>query len=775
MNNYKGYFRSLESNDLYCVYLITTPSSTAYTEVALAGDSPFVVNYNESQTPFDPVRTSTATIQVVNDDYLEDVYTPYAHGTAVKLKNETKGTWEWVGFLVPRLYNQGYEDCQETIQLEAADCLSSLQYFDYYTVLGGPTYIYGDDYDIDVDSTKSIASFSDIIANICDQCELLDGYYWTRSKKVGNTVMLPSHLMVSEQNWFSSDTDDPVKMSEVLEQICTYFGFTAVQWKTHLYFIDYQTLSANEDLYMTYFAKSGGYTGGTNSHKGEPFTISADTYRGNGASISFEPIFNKVTVRDNFYTAEDIVPSIFDDKYLTNRIVPCNFYETYEVATEIPNKPDKPGGGKEEVGDSTYRYFHRPYTNKYWDSIYYTTAGTQTTLTDSTLATVAPMRDYAGGTVVDMGTVRNTYTNITEGHLQKIVAPKRDFQKYLCISQKGLSAYKITPVFKLKSGYRPLCPYSSNAYLVINYTCVFERYVNRAYINPDWTTDTGTWSGVNTAGFLNFRIKIGDYFWWYNPTTSDRPPYDYDYSGLGGYWSDASYSPISYDNGVFPVMTEYKSDSTKGTVQEDMTTLNTVSWEDEISVEGYKIPLAGMSMLDDISIEVFLPNSQFQLSGGNTSWNQYCWVKDLSFKIVEQGQDTEQEENDVIYENVIDTDAINELGEITVKLTTFTEHAKPSYSHVVYHRGNITDFLLNVTEDALSGTAQKPEENIVEKYVNQYSTPTKKIQATQTMDITPLDKIYNADVDNPTDAYVPLGGEIDYAAGRQTITMLQLK
>lgn len=771
MSNYKGYFRSLESNDLYCVYIITNNASTAYTEVTLAGDSPFVVNYNESQTPFDPVRTSTATIQVVRDDYLEDVYSPYAHGTAVKLRNETKGTWEWVGFLVPRIYNQGYEDCNETIQLEAADCLSSLQYFDYFTVLGGPTY---GDYDIDVDDTKSIASFSDILANICDQCELLDGYYWTRSKKVGNTIMLPDHLMVSEQNWFSSDTDEPVKMSEVLEDICTYLGFTAVQWKTHLYFIDYKALSANEDLYMTYFSKAGGYTGGTNSHKGEPFTITADTYRGNGASISFEPVYNKVTVRDNFYTADDIVPSIFDDKYLTNRIVPCNFYETYEVATEIPNKPSYPGGGTEEVGDSTYRYFHRPYTHKYWDSVYRDTANTQTALTDSVLATVAPIRDYAGGTIVDMGTVRNTYTNITEGHRQRIVAPRRDFQKYLCISQKGITSNEV-PVLKLKSGYHPLCPYSSNAYLVINYTCVFERYVNRGYINPEWTTDTGTWSGVNTAGFLKFRVKIGDWWWWYNPTTSDRPPFDFDYSGLGGYWTKETYSPLVYQNGVFPVMTEYKSDSTKGTVQEDMTTLNTVSWEDEINVEGYKIPLAGMSMLDDISIEVFNPNFQFQLSGGNTSWNQYCWVKDLSFKIVEQGQDIEQQENDVVYENVIDTDAINELGEITVKLTTFTEHAQPSYSNVVYHRGNVTDLLTNVTEDAISGTPQKPEENIVEKYVLQYSTPTKKIQATQTMDITPLSKIYNADVDNPTDAYISLGGEIDYAAGSQSITMLQLK
>ena len=81
-----------------------------------------------------------------------------------------------------------------------------------------------------------------------------------------------------------------------------------------------------------------------------------------------------------------------------------------------------------------------------------------------------------------------------------------------------------------------------------------------------------------------------------------------------------------------------------------------------------------------------------------------------------------------------------------------------------------------IKEDALNGIAQKPEENIIEKYVKQYSTPTKKIQATQVLSgIEPFTKIYGADVDNPEDAYVVLGGTIDYRDERQTITMLQLK
>lgn len=742
MGNYRGYFRSLETDNLYSVRFITDSASTGYTEIQLDGNSPFVVNYNESSTPFDPVRTSTATIKVVHNNYLEDIYSPYAHGTQVILHNDTTDTDEWVGFLVPKIYNQGYEDCLEEIDIEAADCISSLQYFDYEPI----------------GTEKAIVTVKSILNTLCNKCELLDGYSWSRSKKVGTAVVLPEHLMISEQNFFTSDTDEGWKMDEVLEEICRYFGMTAIQWKRRLYFLDFEVLSSNEDVYMSTYLKGNNYMDDSTSHVGTPFTITEDTYRGSGADISFEPIYNKVTVRDNFYTADDIVPDIFEDYYLVNRINPCNFYKEHEVSAETSS-------------DSGCTYFQRPYNHKYWESQYLNTSGTPVTLSRQVQASTACPRDYAGATIMDLGVVKNPYKSSSDIRYQTIVSNSKDTTRYICMSKKGL-AYNYLRVigetspdyiFRLKPGFHSVCPFSEYAYLVIDYTIVYERYGERGYINPDWDVYSGSTSN-SSSGALNFRVTIGDKFWYYyNPITHVMP----------SQWTstaDTAYNTSS----VFAVLSQWPDGKDVGKTQTDYSALNQVSWEDELGVSGYKIPLSGVSMIDEIKIEIFLPSSIFHTSQSN---NQYCWVKDLKFQIAEFGQANENaDNNDVIYENVIDQDAVNELNEITVKLTTKPDYAKPAYSNTVYYRNGSAVMLEAIKEDALGGIAQKPEENIIEKYVKQYSTPTKKIQATQVLSgIEPFTKIYGADVDNPEDAYVVLGGTIDYRDERQTITMLQLK
>ena len=60
-NNYKGIFFGLD-NKKYQVDIIGNPESNEYVSFELAAQSPFVVSYSASDTPFDPVRTATAQI-----------------------------------------------------------------------------------------------------------------------------------------------------------------------------------------------------------------------------------------------------------------------------------------------------------------------------------------------------------------------------------------------------------------------------------------------------------------------------------------------------------------------------------------------------------------------------------------------------------------------------------------------------------------------------------------------------------------------------------------
>lgn len=503
---------------------------------------------------------------------------------------------------------------------------------------------------------------------------------------------------------------------------------------------------------------------------------------GDGASISFEGIYNHIQVKDNLYAADEFITNPFDDDHLTNRN--GDFYTAVQIPYVEPGVATYPNGtswlsqdyDKEEVSDSAYTYMHRLYDNDAWESIYYNSAGTQLTLTSAETASSAITRDYLGATIVDMGVVKNAYRN--EDTHQMIIPSRMDYTRYICISEKhnndqagvaGASPYsRLTgkPVMKLKTPYVPNVMLGDESFLVFSYSGLWERYWNRNYINPDWT-DTkckvnwvtpGVW--ITRLPVARFRLKIGDKCWstysnnWVNYGST------YDYMEPASKWEDLQYN---YWN-------------------EEMTILNNVSWEDKVNADGIKIPLSGVDVTQGIEFEVLNPRPLFY---GNTltsnpesrffDYNEYCWLKNISLKCMQANQDEEGNEGDVLFENSLSGCSVNDYDNITLRVTTYNSKLKPSYSHMAYQRlsSDKPTFLTQVKEPALSNNAQKPEENLIERYVHQYSTPTKKISITLPDSITPLDKVKGIDVEDTEANYVQLGTEIDYRTDRQQITYIQ--
>lgn len=757
MANYKGYFNGLDCKK-YEVRITPDSSSNEYVEIPLAGEQPFVVRYNTSETPFDPVRTSTASINIVYSRYLEDALSNCAQDTKVELLDITSGETPvtmWVGYLTPKVYDAGYDSCFESFNLEAADCISSLQYVDYTETNGG-----------------GIVSIRDIMAQICNATGELEGFCWTRSKKVGTAIMLPQNLKISEHNFQFNDVDEEWKLRDVLEEICRYFGFTCLQYGKRMYLIDYQYLEVNTDVYVTWYMKANNYTQGTTAHLDGQYTVVKSSYLSNGATISFEPVYNKVVVNANIYAADEFIPNPFDDKYLTNRRSADDFYANFEVTPITPDKASYPHGSTwyslgfeqnyvdEKSGDTQYRYFQRLYDHQYWDSVYSYESGIpvypETSGTGIT-------RTYRGGTLVDLGVVRKNYRSDSG---QWIVPSKLDYTRYLCICQKhnndktGMDSV----VFKLKDGFKSRLMMSENSFLVLNCSAIFERHPRRNYINPDWenTESTTNWMAAgrwrNSISRPRFRIHIGDKGWSSSQNQWVSAGTVYDYCSPTMRWDE--------DNHSF--------------WNKEIEILNNVSWEDKVNCEGIKIPLSGVDTTQVITFEFLNPAPSFYGNTGNPNFenkfyetNAYCWISDFSLKCVQEGQDEDGNDSDVVYENVIDECSVNNMAEIGVKLTTYVDSVKPSYSHVIYGTTANT-FLTEVLEESLANTqAQKPEENIIQKYVHQYSTPTKRISLTLNTGIKPFQRLLGVDVENPTIPYVQLGSEIDYRKGRQTITTIE--
>ena len=768
MSNFHGFFSDYNCKE-YEVRITESGDNSSYEEIPLAGNEPFVVRYNTSNTPFDPVRTSTASIGIVNDEYLVDKFSECPQGTKVELLDITDTgnvKTRWVGYMTPNTMNAGYDSCYETFQLEAADCISSLQYKDYVEMNSG-----------------GVVNIKAVLAQICDACGELEGFYWTRSKKynaANGAIILPEHLAISEHNFQYNDNEEEWKLSAVLEEICRYLGFTCLQWGNMMYFIDYQYLETHTDLYMTWYSKASGYNSGSSTHGDGTYTVTSGSYLSNGATITFEPIYNKVVVNANMYAADDIVPNIFDDKFLTNRINSGDFYTNIEIQPEstVAEYPhggnwffgfsqnyvkEKDADGK-DLKDDKYRYFHRIYDHKYYDSVYTNDAGNELILADNIKASSAITKNYRGGTIVDLGTVEQEYKSGTQ---QWIVPSKLDYTRYLCICERHNNAKTgmNSVVLRLKSGYRPMVMVDDKSYLVLNCSAIFERYEHRNYINPEWNdTECSTnWAATgyyrNSVARPAFRIHVGNMGW----------------DSYGNQWVPAG-SVTDY------CAPEMRWDEKKSSFwNHDIEILNNGSWEDKLNCEGIKMPLSGVDITQGVSIEILNPAPSFYGNTGNPNYqnkfyeyNAYCWIKDLSLKIVQEGQEDGGNDSDVVYENIIDECSVNDMSEIRVRITTHSYEVKPSYSDMIYSAGTKPVFLFAVYEESLhDNLAQKPEENIIQKYVHQYSTQTKKITLPLSVDITPMQRLVGVDVENLETGYTQLGTEIDYRVGVQRITCVE--
>lgn len=760
MGYYKGYFRSLNNDTLYSVN-IKTNGIFKEREITLAGSQPFVVTYNESTTIYEPIKTSIATIRIISNSYMEDIIPSRARETSVSLINEDNGEVVWFGYITPKIYNQPYEKEYEEIEFEAADVVSSLQYLDFYH-----------------EGNRGFATFKELIINAFKNTGI-DGFYWPATKLKDDVIIYPDDLKISERNFFSDDTDEPWNFQEVIEEMCKYMGLQCIQYKNKIYFMDYAALSGNNNRFQfIYYSKNTNWAQGNRIYSGQKRTITQDNIMGNGQQISFEPIYNKIKVKDNFYTCEEYITNLFDDSALTNR-AGTDFYSSFQLDAPpkhptgghtMPNKPTYPWGSSwfsqkyvgDGDGDNNYYFWHRLYDHKDFESVYRNDSLQE--VTPNTLNGVDTTKLYVGATICDLGRVRKDYMNDA---WQMVVENKIDWERYLLISQRGKgwgwngSRNDNMVVFRTKpNSTGQVLLDAENSYLIIYYKILYEKYQWRNYINPTWenkTAKAGFWQNstqVESSSALAFRLGIGGKYW------------------NGSKWTDSSAS-------TFTISHTRQGEEEFAVFNSEREVLNNVSWELNIEEEGYKIPMAGVDTGGEFVFEIFLPKIQlvtdYDSITPTTLYNQYCWVKDFKMTTATVGQDKEVEESDIVYENVIDESSIYELSDIDLKFTTAQPNTKPSFSNVVFWDGTKNTLFKTFDENVLPDKGVSPEENIIQRYYQQYSTPTKKLSYTLDMNNSPFDKYYGMDVENPTTGYIQNGLEIDYSRDTQIMTLVEKK
>lgn len=381
---YQAEFTSID-NVNYKVEIETPGSGTQ--QITLGG-TPFVTSMKESpDNIYEPVKGSTATVEVVTGDYMFDLYTGNAQGVKVTLTNTSDNVIEWVGYVSPRLYDMGFTEERETIEVEAVDTLSTLGDIVYRT------------------QNKETASFLTILLKI------LIPHVKARYLYVSDNVQLASSngtdtildkLSVSELNFFDEKTDENVTDDdvawtclEVLEEICRYLGYTVVMVGEDVYMLDYDAIKSKSPYYYRYdltkYASSNGsYTLNsaparvslTHTHK-----IVGSDHSSSSAKVSLNDIYNKISVKADTYTVDDTIADL--TSRLTNvtctdataqglGVKACDaaFFETIQdddnpggllaVWMDVHNDEAAHGGGKHNYTDFCAAKYMRSPNCKWW-------------------------------------------------------------------------------------------------------------------------------------------------------------------------------------------------------------------------------------------------------------------------------------------------------------------------------------------------------------------------------------------------------------------------
>ena len=725
---YQGQFRSVLKDKLYTVKINTSEGS---------GNTPLVLGPNSFTTDMDggsntiyvPVKYSSASVQVVADDYYFDMYSSTPKENSVQLLDASNNI-VWTGYTSPNIYDAPYDFETESWTVEAIDGLSVLKYYDYSAITG----------------TLGFVSFTQIINACLEKCGCYNYWYFSTVTHIPEQTFLTDNLYISEANFFNED-GDAMKMSEVLEEVCKFCGVTAVAYGANVYFIDYDAIKSTTAAHHRYFKHTVGNTSAVDSSVSltSSHTITKASYSSTGTNLSLDNVYSKVTIRDNLYTVKSIIPSLFEDEDLENIKYDTSLNQrwNWEYTQQCMDR----GDNSKKDDDDTYFYMKsRYYKNNKYNHYFYDSSGN--TISSSTPVISSDGHNYAALLELTQKTgVLFSRFNISSAEKWSEAVNGLEYGNFTDYLMMPMNYSATANKKRLQSKSEFVKPFfmSGNAKLLVKGSLILTDRWKFPSVNlleswggstrhPDTSvgyfpvTDTfkGNYDGWKflwieggneigmTQNNLTLRIDIG-----LNGTVRNDVPFYQLGQGTQWIYENKKKHEVFYQN--FDVQ-------------------NNVSYEDNISEKGYVLNtgLGTSDVVPSKPIITIYGMDQLQTIFGqmmNNSPLGCIFIRDFDIQAI-VGHEGGKDENDTNTEYcyTIDDNYVSELGVIEFKICTY-DGKQLNYSSVAWKNGNNYKFVDTLVNNALSSklsadnedTDKRAEELLCYKIVKQYSKPAKKL------------------------------------------------
>lgn len=741
---------------------ITTETGSGTTNFVFGGN-PFVTTMDsDGKTIYAPIKTTGATIEMVTDKMPLDIYSAKNQGTKVTLTNTTNNRVEWIGYVTPCAYTQGFDLERETIEIEAVDGIASLKDVPFRT------------------STKTVETFLNIIFKILKRCDCYRYLYVTDNILLTSTdaTNILSKIRISEDNFFDSkdyeaQSDDDVAWDcyDVLFELMQYMGYTLIAQGEEVYILDYDAIRTGRKKYFRYSLTGSAISTPTNVEISHSYNIIGSSYAENGTNISLSELFNQCVVVDEFNEIESLIDGLDEQKNYENITSISDiltdtgqYRESMQAMIKNRNNELEPmlimikrvtpegrlSGGANNRGDFRYylviaKFYNNPLINvkRYSDNSYHTVVSNST----FNPMKYSNMSKYFGAHVAGYFTKCYSEKEYNEwragwgGDWNTFTTQKKlELFGKLCnmgnVGSKKLTNYivgvnlnnsnhishdKTTnyPYFTITKNV-PTVFGGDGAYIVIsgkirrhnNYTGIFPLD-NKVYIHKD--TDGS--SIYKNEGYVWARLKWGNKYWKCEGSYTDK-----------GEWVN---TPSNFKL--------FYGDPTKDVkvgewLDKDISIYNNCGALWGVEDTGYYCTIPSDENLNgSIELTIFAnkdTKGKYEKNNAKDKKNSYSGYppfvmlySDFDIKVgySDDALNDEAANADTVYSNdVSNYNNVNPMEEIKFKICTF-DNKTPSYSTVVLSDSDSN--YLDKTYNQATKMSLRQEEHFVVKNVSQYQHP----------------------------------------------------
>lgn len=307
--NYYGEFLSL--NDIPYRVDIKCDTGSATTKIQMSGD-PFITAMDtDSDLLYSHVKGSGATVRIVLSEAKFDIYSENPTGTKVTLTNQNTNKIVWAGYCTPCSYDMPYAQEFETCELECVDGISVLKNIKY-----GDT------------AVRDLKTFSQIIFQCLNKAKIFKNLYISNNIQMTSPTANDSvieKLKISDQTFYEerdnadqTDLDLSLTCYEVLFEIMQFLGYTILAQGEDVYILDYDAIRQKQNSYFRYDFGESDFINRTSVTLSNSFNIAGTDVSADGTNLSLTPVYNKVVVKDEFYSISEESSDIGKSENMTN-------------------------------------------------------------------------------------------------------------------------------------------------------------------------------------------------------------------------------------------------------------------------------------------------------------------------------------------------------------------------------------------------------------------------------------------------------------------------